>query len=313
MQLKSSVTLSAKLIFLWLPTWALFIALPGQAQDGDAEASAATKMVTERSQLPGQIDLMNVLAEGLPKEELLWLGENDEKFISLYRPAHQPAQMSIVLLAANDHQLLHAKMLRQIYLDLPDQDWSTLTVLLPPPNPIAIPKRPTKSEAVSLSAESPESTDQTAKANSPPPTAVDESNSIDFDELAAQRINLAIQHFTNNGSRSVTLFSSNASAKRAIKSAISNTENTSGLIFWKVSAMQFDAEQLKALMESRVTVLDIIDSSVSPRDRKNRLRLFKMAGFELDYRLIEAPPGDANVESISRRVRHWLNNNFAKL
>jgi hypothetical protein len=217
--------------------------------------------------------------------------------------------MAIVLLAENENQLVHDPIPRQIYLDLPNQDWSTLSLLLPPANPSVIPTRKSPVDGISLSSGNP---DQPARASAPITPTADENNNTDFDQLAGRRINLAIQHFTANGSRSVALFTTSGNASRAIKSAINNTDSTSGMILWKVSTKYLNVEELKTLMESRVTILDIVDASISKHDRTERHRLFKIAGFNVGYSLITAPSGNANAESISRRIRHWLDRNLAK-
>ena len=267
--------------------------------------------LVERSALPSQQIEMISLAAALDPSEVIWLNEvtaevaiedieestegateeskqsasNDDEqkseaqFIGLYRPALQPAQMAVILMPDSIHKLAQNSLMRQLYTELPMTGWSTLH--------IGLPDISGATEAASIAAD---------------------KNEI----LAASRIATSIQFLFDKGIRSAALVAENYSAQRAISASITQADATSGLVLWRVEKQQLPLSQLKALAESQITVLDVVNHDISAAEKAERKRKFHLAGFSKNYRLITSPQGKAGIKHTQRRVRDWLETRFKK-
>ena len=227
----------------------------------------------KRNGLPPQQNHMSSLAAALAPNEAVWLAEDEERFISLYRPALQPAQMAVILMPDSIHKFAKQSLMRELYTELPLTDWSTLHISLP------------------------EVTEN--------PTEADET-------LAAARIATSIEFLFSNNIRSTALVAENLSAQRAITAAINQADATSGLVLWRVESNQLSPPQLTALAKSQITVLDVVDHGISALEKNNRKRKFYLAGFTKNYRLITSPKGSAGITHTQRRIRDWLETRFRK-
>ena len=216
---------------------------------------------------------MHALAAALDPSEAVWLDEGEKRFISLYRPALQPAQMAIILMPDSIHKLAKQSLMRALYTELPNTDWSTLHISLP-----EVTENPTEDEAL----------------------------------LAAARIATSIDFLLNKGIRSTALVAENHSAQRAIAASISQADATSGLVLWRVAPEQLTTTQLTALAQSQITVLDVVDHGISASEKIERTRKFYLAGFGKNYRLITSPKGEAGIKHTQQRVRDWLEKRFKK-
>jgi len=205
--------------------------------------------------------------------------ESHARFISLYRPALQPAQMAVILMPDSIHKLAQKSLMRQLYTELPMTGWSTLHIGLP------------------------EISGATEAANT-----AEDKNEI----LAASRIATSIQFLFDKGIRSTALVAENYSAQRAISASITQADATSGLVLWRVEKQQLPLSQLKALAESQITVLDVVNHDISAAEKAERKRKFHLAGFSKNYRLITSPQGKAGIKHTQRRVRDWLETRFKK-
>ena len=280
-----------------------------------ATPSMATSIV-ERSALPSQKIEMISLAAALDPSEVIWLNEviaitevakenkaestegateeskevvssEDEqesqaRFISLYRPALQPAQMAVILMPDSIHKLAQKSLMRELYTELPMTGWSTLHIGLP-----EISGATEEFEADSIA---------------------EDKNEI----LAASRIATSIEFLFDKGIRSTALVAENYSAQRAISASITQADATSGLVLWRVEKQQLPLSQLKALAESQITVLDVVNHDISAAEKAERMRKFHLAGFSQNYRLITSPQGEAGIKHTQRRVRDWLETRFKK-
>ena len=280
-----------------------------------ATPSMATSIV-ERSALPSQQIEMISLAAALDPSEVIWLNEviaitevakenkaestegateeskevvssEDEqesqaRFISLYRPALQPAQMAVILMPDSIHKLAQKSLMRELYTELPMTGWSTLHIGLP-----EISGATEEFEADSIA---------------------EDKNEI----LAASRIATSIEFLFDKGIRSTALVAENYSAQRAISASITQADATSGLVLWRVEKQQLPLSQLKALAESQITVLDVVNHDISAAEKAERMRKFHLAGFSQNYRLITSPQGEAGIKHTQRRVRDWLETRFKK-
>ena len=269
--------------------------------------------IVERSALPSQQIEMISLAAALDPSEVIWLNEviaiaevaiedieestegateeskqsasndaeqhSEAQFIGLYRPALQPAQMAIILMPDSIHKLAQNSLMRQLYTELPMTGWSTLH--------IGLPDISGATEAASIAAD---------------------KNEI----LAASRIATSIQFLFDKGIRSTALVAENYSAQRAISASITQADATSGLVLWRVEKQQLPLSQLKALAESQITVLDVVNHDISAAEKAERKRKFHLAGFSKNYRLITSPQGKAGIKHTQRRVRDWLETRFKK-
>lgn len=280
-----------------------------------ATPSMATSIV-ERSALPSQQIEMISLAAALDPSEVIWLNEviaitevakenkaestegateeskevvssEDElesqaRFISLYRPALQPAQMAVILMPDSIHKLAQKSLMRELYSELPMTGWSTLHIGLP-----EISGATEEFEADSIA---------------------EDKNEI----LAASRIATSIEFLFDKGIRSTALVAENYSAQRAISASITQADATSGLVLWRVEKQQLPLSQLKALAESQITVLDVVNHDISAAEKAERMRKFHLAGFSQNYRLITSPQGEAGIKHTQRRVRDWLETRFKR-
>ena len=208
--------------------------------------------------------------------------ESEAQFISLYRPALQPAQMAVILMPDGIHKLAQKSLMRQLYTELPMSGWSTLHIGLP---------------EISISTE-----------------ALETDNSVEDknETLAASRIATSIQFLFDKGIRSTALVAESYSVQRAISAAITQADATSGLVLWRVEKQQLPLSQLKALAESQITVLDVVNHDISAAEKAERMRKFHLAGFSKNYRLITSPQGMAGIKHTQRRVRDWLETRFKK-
>ena len=165
----------------------LFSAKTAWAQDEAApeasQSSGTAELVDPQldAQLNTQQALINVLDQvgviGLQAEQI-WLGEGEDQHLALYRPALNPAQMGVILLAESPQQWLHSPVIKQIYLDLPNHDWSTLSLFLPPPPTPMLPARSSNDKQKNAV------DDATTSADN---STADEPN--DTDSRASRRIN----------------------------------------------------------------------------------------------------------------------------
>ena len=307
-QSNSTLIYSAYLFIKPLITLSLFLlaSLSSIANDtaGEnappSEAADAANGISEleRSALPPQQQHMSTLAAALDPSEVVWLNEglkvisteedkdkteqDDERFISLYRPALQPAQMAVILMPDSIHKLAQKSLMRQLYTELPMTGWSTLHVGLP---------------EVSNATEVFEATE-----------SIEDKN----EKVAASRIATSIEFLFDKGIRSTALVAENYSARRAIAASITQADATSGLVLWRVEKQQLPLSQLKALAESQITVLDVVNHDISAAEKAERIRKFHLSGFAQNYRLITSPQGEAGIKHTQRRVRDWLETRFKK-
>lgn len=288
-------------------------------EDATSQEAATPSMATsivERSALPSQQIEMISLAAALDPSEVIWLNEviaitevakenkeestegateeskevvssEDElesqaRFISLYRPALQPAQMAVILMPDSIHKLAQKSLMRELYSELPMTGWSTLHIGLP-----EISGATEEFEADSIA---------------------EDKNEI----LAASRIATSIEFLFDKGIRSTALVAENYSAQRAISASITQADATSGLVLWRVEKQQLPLSQLKALAESQITVLDVVNHDISAAEKAERMRKFHLAGFSQNYRLITSPQGEAGIKHTQRRVRDWLETRFKR-
>ena len=93
---------------------------------------------------------------------------------------------------------------------------------------------------------------------------------------------------------------------------LTQADATSGLVLWRVEKQQLPLSQLKALAESQITVLDVVNHDISAAAKAERMRKFHLAGFSQNYRLITSPQGEAGIKHTQRRVRDWLETRFKK-
>ena len=289
------------------------------SEDATSQEAATPSMATsivERSALPSQQIEMISLAAALDPSEVIWLNEviaitevakenkeestegateeskevvssEDEqesqaRFISLYRPALQPAQMAVILMPDSIHKLAQKSLMRELYTELPMTGWSTLHIGLP-----EISGATEEFEADSIA---------------------EDKNEI----LAASRIATSIEFLFDKGIRSTALVAENYSAQRAISASITQADATSGLVLWRVEKQQLPLSQLKALAESQITVLDVVNHDISAAEKAERMRKFHLAGFSQNYRLITSPQGEAGIKHTQRRVRDWLETRFKR-
>ena len=286
------------------------------ATSQEAATPSMTTSIVERSALPSQQIEMISLAAALDPSEVIWLNEviaitevakenkaestegateeskevvssEDEqesqaRFISLYRPALQPAQMAVILMPDSIHKLAQKSLMRELYSELPMTGWSTLHIGLP-----EISGATEEFEADSIA---------------------EDKNEI----LAASRIATSIEFLFDKGIRSTALVAENYSAQRAISASITQADATSGLVLWRVEKQQLPLSQLKALAESQITVLDVVNHDISAAEKAERMRKFHLAGFSQNYRLITSPQGEAGIKHTQRRVRDWLETRFKK-
>jgi len=208
--------------------------------------------------------------------------ESQARFISLYRPALQPAQMAVILMPDSIHKLAQKSLMRELYSELPMTGWSTLHIGLP-----EISGATEEFEADSIA---------------------EDKNEI----LAASRIATSIEFLFDKGIRSTALVAENYSAQRAISASITQADATSGLVLWRVEKQQLPLSQLKALAESQITVLDVVNHDISAAEKAERMRKFHLAGFSQNYRLITSPQGEAGIKHTQRRVRDWLETRFKR-
>lgn len=312
--IRSVVTLS-----LLLLTSLSCLANDTTGEDATSQEAATPSMATsivERSALPSQQIEMISLAAALDPSEVIWLNEviaitevakenkeestegateeskevvssEDElesqaRFISLYRPALQPAQMAVILMPDSIHKLAQKSLMRELYSELPMTGWSTLHIGLP-----EISGATEEFEADSIA---------------------EDKNEI----LAASRIATSIEFLFDKGIRSTALVAENYSAQRAISASITQADATSGLVLWRVEKQQLPLSQLKALAESQITLLDVVNHDISAAEKAERMRKFHLAGFSQNYRLITSPQGEAGIKHTQRRVRDWLETRFKK-
>lgn len=259
---------------------------------------------------------MQELAAKLNPSELFWLGENDDTFIALYRPALKPSQMAVILLPDSLHKLVQQNVLKTLYTELPEKGWSTLHIALP-----TTLEKPTLTVDVNkdsepnaeTSAEDTANTKQDEAIENPPvkeDTFADRKKAVD--RAALKRIGSGINFLLEKDAKAITLVAENLSAPWSIATAIQEKDRISGLVLWQVNDAQFDQELLKELSDSRITILDIVDQSVPAEAKAQRIRRFKLAGFEDDYRQITSPYGPIGIEHSQRRVRQWLETGFQK-
>ena len=302
----------------------LFSAISGQqlnAQETSTEtgAEAGTNNGAEATsqRLSPENTQMTELAALLEPADLLWLGEAEQRFISLYRPALTPSQMALVLLPDSPYKLSQHNFMTALYHQLPEHGWSTLNIAIPE---ITIPAPQFNASANSPADES-GAADASAEASTEGNAGDDAENNQNEDagkpkanraETTLSRIDLSTAFLKSNDIKAAALVAENHSGQLAIAAAIAQKDFASGLVLWKVDAEQLDKDQLKQLLDSRITILDIVDYQISAAEKAQRIRLFKMAGFNDDYRLIVSPAGRAGIAHSQQRVRHWLETSFQK-
>lgn len=221
---------------------------------------------------------MQALASAAEPTEVLWLETAENRFLSLYRPAVDAAQMAIILLPGQLHHMADGGLLETLYSELPVAGWSCLLVALPA---------------------------QTSQQN-------DALNSEASYQQAIKRINKAVDHVMADGAGSAALIADSLSAQLAIQTTIARPEITSGLVLWHLQELRLPRETLQQLANSQITLLDIVPSGISNQHKINRRRQFQLAGFGQNYRQISSPSGRAAKGYSSRRIQEWVATSFKK-
>ena len=271
-----------------------------------------------------QLEQMIAMEAELKSSETTWLGEDEQRFLSLYRPALAPSQMAIILLPDSLHKLSQPNLMLRLYKELPMADWSTLAIAMPEALEVA-------PMIETFKPSTPESTEQTSEEAAPDPAtdpdtedkAADASGKNedssepaaaegDKENSALNRIIAGSEFLQSKDIQAVTFVAENLTAKTAIEASLEQKDKVSGLVFWQVDVSELPMEQLKKLNESRITLLDIVYHDISAEEKTERIRFFKMAGFDNDYRLITSPYGQAGFAQSQRRVRQWLESSFQK-
>ncbi len=250
----------------------LFFAAAVLAQDEPAAepADASPAAGSQPAWQPEQQHTSAAVAAQFPAGELNWLDVDGEQVLAPFRTAINAKKMTVLSLVNRAAEMQQDTVMRELYLALPDHGWPALMLLLPPYQPAK--------------------TDETAE------------------QLAAARLAAAIAFALENDSVAVTLLADTETAPQAIAASIAQSENVSGLILWQVDAAKLDSAQLQQLVESRTSVLDIVDGPLDGRARNDRRRLFELAGFGDDYRLIVAPTNPP--AHAVKRMRSWLASSF---
>ena len=253
---------------------------------------------------------MTELAATLNVEELVWQGDGEQGFISLYRPALKPSQMAILLMPDRLHSMAQHNLLSELYQALPEHGWSTYYLAMPAhvDNLIATTEQNSADGSTKDSFEA--STENSANKSANKQTTT--SHTEQRKEIALARIASSINYLTEKEIRAVAFVVENLNATIAVEAAIQQADTTSALVLWHVDAKQLDSDLLEKLLESRMSILDIVDHKLSPSDKKQRIRRFKLAGFDKDYKLVTAPHGNAGISHSQQRIRHWLEIGFQK-
>lgn len=253
---------------------------------------------------------MTELAATLNAEELVWQGDGEQGFISLYRPALKSSQMAILLMPDRLHSMAQHNLLSELYQALPEHGWSTYYLAMPAhvDNLIATTEQNSADGSTKDSVEA--STENSADKSANKQTTT--SHTEQRKEIALARIASSINYLTEKEIRAVAFVVENLNATIAVKAAIQQADTTSALVLWHVDAKQLDSDLLEKLLESRMSILDIVDHKLSPTDKKQRIRRFKLAGFDKDYKLVTAPHGNAGISHSQQRIRHWLETGFQK-
>lgn len=288
---------------------------PAYAEE-DATENGAEDVQPETATIDPQYLQMQAFAKQLDPAELSWLGSDDKSFIALYRPALKPSQMAVILLPDSLHKIVQHNILRELYTELPEKDWSTLHIALP-----ALIEKPAMAADINEETDidantAPADSTNSEQGETAQDKAVEEGSFADrekaLEESALERIGLGAKFLLENDAKAITLVAENLTAEWAITAAIQQKDNTSGLVLWQVDDAQLDEKLLKELAESRITLLDIVDQNMQSKAKAQRIRRFKMAGFEDDYRLITSPYGRAGIEQSQRRIGQWLETGFQK-
>lgn len=253
---------------------------------------------------------MTELAATLNVEELVWQGDGEQGFISLYRPALKPSQMAILLMPDRLHSMAQHNLLSELYQALPEHGWSTYYLAMPAhvDNLIATTEQNSADGSTQDSVEA--STENSADKSANKQTTT--SHTEQRKEIALARIASSINYLTEKEIRAVAFVVENLNATIAVEAAIQQADTTSALVLWHVDAKQLDSDLLEKLLERRMSILDIVDHKLSPTDKKQRIRRFKLAGFDKDYKLVTAPHGNAGISHSQQRIRHWLETGFQK-
>lgn len=273
---------------------ALLLCVAVQAQDGETADGTATDAKTE-------LLTMQKLAPSFDSEELHWLGDGDQAFISLHRPALEPSQMALILLANSPADMAKVNFLSEIYYDLPEFGWSTLLMPMPIQQEQAFAER----SAAASAGTSTESASDTESENATP----DKDATL---QTALLRLEKSIDFLVEKERRAVALVADNLNVNAAIEVATEQGDRASAMVLWQVETSQLNRAKLEALLDTRISILDIIDHRISEDEKKQRIRIFRLAGYSNDYRLITTPSGQPGVAHSVRRIRHWLETSFQK-
>lgn len=261
----------------------LSFGVQAQAEQGnEADASAAADSNDE-------LLTMQKLAPSFDSEELHWLGDGEQTFISLHRPAIEPSQMALILLANSPADMAKVNFLSEIYYGLPEFGWSTLLM----PMPVQQEKTFTTRSAAETDGEAENEKDATL-------------------QTALMRLEKSIEFLVEKERRAVALVADNLNVSAAVEVATNEGDRASAMVLWRVETQQLDRAKLKALLDTRISILDIVDHSISEAEKKQRMRIFRLAGYSNDYRLITTPLGQPGIAHSVRRIRHWLETNFQK-
>lgn len=109
---------------------------------------------------------MKLLAERLPPDSAIWLGQGDEKFLSIFEPDHTGQPYGALLIIHDEGQ--HANWPHNIEIirkTLPEYGWATLTLSLPRPDYLPIPAREPEAAPPAAAAEE---TSETSKPENAP-------------------------------------------------------------------------------------------------------------------------------------------------
>lgn len=91
---------------------------------------------------PAALQLADLVKATEPETEVRWLNTEHDSSVALYHPQNRPEARGSILLFHNEGSHADwAQHMRPLRLHLSDQGWHTLSMQLPPPPDIALPKR----------------------------------------------------------------------------------------------------------------------------------------------------------------------------
>lgn len=257
----------------------LFLSLCfGFAQNANAQDANSNKPTQTRLEAGLNSDIVHqAFVESANNEEIIQLGSDSKQFLARFRQPPQAYTLAILALVSKDADLMTENLATAFLEELATIGWPVMLVSLGDLQ---------RSEAEDKSMRQ---------------------------ELNLNKILESIQFLREKAVSSIMILADEKTTEAAISGAIRFADDISILAFNDVLLSEMpDGKTMSALLESRVSILDVVNNEFDKSVLRARRQWYEKQGFGSVYRLMTSPDAIAGDRYVAKRARAWLDRNFSK-